>query len=129
MKTGVQQYMLREHFKTDKEALETLKKAKATGYDGIELCGFLMEPSDLPKGTPMEVKEKYDWQSLVKQAGIEVCSIHELMESMLKNLEPFIKKAESLGTNYMVAAATFETDFRNLESVKKFVCKMQFYKT
>lgn len=119
IKTGVQQYMLRDHFKTEMEALNTLKKIKNIGYDSIELCGFLMEPCELTKGTPLEVKEKFDWDKLVKEAGIDICSIHEIFELMLNDPEAYIKKAKSFGITLMVSAATMATDFREPESVKK----------
>ena len=120
-KTGIQQYMLREHFKTEQEALETLKRVKAVGFDSIELCGFLTEPNELLKGTPLEIKVIYDWPQLIRESGLEVAAFHELLEDMLADPDRFIGKAKDYGIDTMVAAAVFTTDFSSLDSVKKLV--------
>ena len=117
---GVQQYMFRDHFKSEAQAVETMKRIKAIGYDAIELCGFLMEPTELTKGTPLEVNTHFDYPALVKEAGIQVCSLHEVFEVMLNDPDAYIKKADKFGIKNMVAAATISTDFRELSSVKRF---------
>ncbi len=41
---AVQQFMLGTVLSNEHEARETLAAMKAAGYDGIELCGFMIHP-------------------------------------------------------------------------------------
>ena len=42
---AVQQFMLGTVMNKEAQAADTMKKMKAAGYDGIELCGFMIHPS------------------------------------------------------------------------------------
>ena len=42
---AVQQFMLGTAMNNETQAVNTMKKMKAAGYDGIELCGFMIHPS------------------------------------------------------------------------------------
>jgi len=118
---GVQQYMFRDHFKSETEAAQTLKKIRAIGYDSIELCEFLTDPDKSIKGSPLEVKQEYDWTALLKQADLKVCAIHDTLENILKAPEAMVDKAKRFGALYLVAAATLKTDFLSAGSVAKFI--------
>lgn len=41
---AVQQFMLGTVLSNEQQARETLAAMKAAGYDGIELCGFMIHP-------------------------------------------------------------------------------------
>ena len=41
---AVQQFMLGTVLSNEQQAKETLAAMKAAGYDGIELCGFMIHP-------------------------------------------------------------------------------------
>ena len=41
---AVQQFMLGTVLSNESEARQTLAAMKAAGYDGIELCGFMIHP-------------------------------------------------------------------------------------
>ena len=41
---AVQQFMLGTVLNNEQQARETLAAMKAAGYDGIELCGFMIHP-------------------------------------------------------------------------------------
>ena len=82
MKTGIQQFMLGSVMNTQAQARETLAAVKAAGYDGIELCAFMIHPTGLlvrlltrAAGMPTGSGGKLDWHSLVKEAGLEVLSL------------------------------------------------------
>ena len=49
---AVQQFMLGTVMNKEEQALATMKKMKAAGYDGIELCGFMIHPSGFYKIRP-----------------------------------------------------------------------------
>lgn len=44
IKKAVQQFMLGKVLNSENEARKTLASIKAAGYDGIELCGFMLHP-------------------------------------------------------------------------------------
>ena len=84
MKKAVQQIMLGTVTKNEKQTAETLRRIKAAGYDGIELNGFMVKPTSFlvrmltkAAGMPVGKGGSYDWNALVKEAGLCVTSIHE----------------------------------------------------
>ncbi len=42
---AIQQFMLGTVMNNEAQAVHTMKKMKAAGYEGIELCGFMIHPS------------------------------------------------------------------------------------
>ena len=60
MQKAIQQFMLGTVLNTEAQVRDTLQKMKAAGYDGIELCSFMIHP------TPFVVK------LLTKAAGMPV---------------------------------------------------------
>ena len=84
MTKAIQQIMLGTVTKNEKQAAESLKRIKAAGYDGIELNGFMIKPTSFlvrmltkAAGMPVGKGGNYDWNALVKEAGLVVTSIHE----------------------------------------------------
>ena len=70
---AVQQFMLGTVLNNEKQARDTLKKMKAAGYDGMELCGFMIHPTGLmvrlmtkAAGMPTGSGGKLDWHSAVR---------------------------------------------------------------
>ena len=91
MKTGVQQIMLGTISKTESQALDTLQKIKAAGYDGIELNGFMIRPSSMMvrmltkfAGMPTGNGGKFNWLEMTKEAGLDIISIHEDLNGIKK---------------------------------------------
>ncbi|MFR9065940.1 MAG: hypothetical protein ACLVJH_02450 [Faecalibacterium prausnitzii] len=69
---AVQQFMLGTVLSNEQQARETLAAMKAAGYDGIELCGFMIHPIGfvvklLTKAAGMPVGKRR--QSGLAQAG------------------------------------------------------------
>jgi sugar phosphate isomerase/epimerase len=121
MKIGIQQYMLRDHVKSEEKIKQILKQLKRTGFQYIEMCGFLTEPHPMLKGTDLELKEAFDWPAYLKETGIGVCSIHEPIEDIAADTQKIIDRARKLGTDHVVVAGSFATDYTDLDSVKKLV--------
>ena len=70
---AVQQFMLGTVMNNEAQARDTMQKMKAAGYDGIELCGFMIHPAGLmvrlmtkAAGMPVGKGGKLDWKGLVK---------------------------------------------------------------
>ena len=75
---AVQQFMLGTVLSNENEARQTLAAMKAAGYDGIELCGFMIHPIGFmvrlltkAAGMPVGKGGNLDWHALVKEAGLK----------------------------------------------------------
>ncbi len=80
---AVQQFMLGTVLSNEQQAKETLVAMKAAGYDGIELCGFMIHPIGFvvklltkAAGMPVGKGGNLDWHKLVQEAGLQVVSLH-----------------------------------------------------
>ena len=70
---AVQQFMLGTVLSNEQQARETLAAMKAAGYDGIELCGFMIHPIGFvvklltkAAGMPVGKGGNLDWHKLVQ---------------------------------------------------------------
>lgn len=95
MTKAIQQIMLGTVTKNEKQAAESLKRIKAAGYDGIELNGFMIKPTSFlvrmltkAAGMPVGKGGNYDWNALVKEAGLVVTSIHEDLGTIKESRRP-----------------------------------------
>ena len=75
MKKAVQQFMLGTVMNNEKQARETLAAIKKSGFDGIELCGFMIHPMGLvvrlltkAAGMPVGKGGNLNWHALVKES-------------------------------------------------------------
>ena len=106
---AVQQFMLGTVLSNENEARQTLAAMKAAGYDGIELCGFMIHPIGFmvrlltkAAGMPVGKGGNLDWHALVKEAGLQVVSLHTDLGSLERDAKAVADEAKSFGT--MVAA-------------------------
>ena len=86
---AVQQFMLGTVLGNENQARETLAAMKAAGYNGIELCGFMIHPIGFmvrlltkAAGMPVGKGGNLDWHALVKEAGLQVVSLHTDLGSL-----------------------------------------------
>lgn len=114
MKTGIQQFMLGSVMNTQAQARETLAAVKAAGYDGIELCAFMIHPTGLlvrlltrAAGMPTGSGGKLDWHALVKESGLEVLSLHTDLGSVERDAADVAAEAQSFGTQYAVITGMY----------------------
>ena len=73
---AVQQFMLGTVLSNENEARQTLAAMKAAGYDGIELCGFMIHPIGFmvrlltkAAGMPVGKGGNLDWHAWSKKRG------------------------------------------------------------
>lgn len=114
MKTGIQQFMLGSVMNTQAQARETLAAVKAAGYDGIELCAFMIHPTGLlvrlltrAAGMPTGSGGKLDWHALVKESGLQVLSLHTDLGSVERDAAAVAAEAQSFGTHYAVITGMY----------------------
>lgn len=126
MTTGVQQFMLAQAMKSETQAGETLQAVKAAGYDGIELCTFMTRPTGMmvrlltkAAGMPVGKGGSYNWEKLVKDAGLTVPALHVYLASLEKpeDYAETIKEAKKYGTDTIVLTGMYRFDYSNEENV------------
>lgn len=123
---AVQQFMLGTVMNKEEQAVHTMEKMKAAGYDGIELCGFMIHPSGFmvkmmtkAAGMPVGNGGKLDWTRLVKTSGLKVVSIHQDLGSVERNPETVAEEAGKFGTDRIVITGMYRFSYGDAEEVKK----------
>ncbi len=106
---AVQQFMLGSVLKNEKQAREALSAIKAAGYDGIELCGFMLHPMGLmirlltkAAGMPVGSGGNLDWPRLVKESGLQVVSLHMDLGSIEHDAAAVAAEAKQYDTDQVV---------------------------
>lgn len=123
---AVQQFMLGTVMNKEAQALDTMKKMKAAGYDGIELCGFMIHPTGFmvkmmtkAAGMPVGNGGKLDWQRLVPESGLKVVSIHQDLGSVERSPAAVAKEAKAFGTKKIVITGMYRFPYGDIEEVRK----------
>lgn len=126
IKKAVQQFMLGKVLNSEDEARRTLASINAAGYDGIELCGFMLHPMGfvirmLTKavGMPAGKGGKFDWNGIVKDSGLAVVSLHTDLGSLERDPEAVVKEAQSYGTENLVITGMYRFDYSDENTVKE----------
>ena len=111
---AVQQFMLGTVLNNEKQAKETLQKIKAAGYDGLELCGFMIHPTGLmvrmmtrAAGMPTGNGGKLDWHALIGESGLKVVSLHYDLGSLERDSTAAAAEAKSFGTDKVVITGMY----------------------
>lgn len=128
MQKAVQQIMLGTVTKNEQQARETLCKIKQTGYDGIELNGFMIRPSSFlvrmltkAAGMPVGRGGKFNWQKLLQESGLSVVGIHEDLGTIKREPEMVIREAEEFGTDKIVITGMYRFDYSDMDALKTLV--------
>ena len=115
---AVQQFMLGTVLSNEQQARETLAAMKTAGYDGIELCGFMIHPIGFmvklltkAAGMPVGKGGNLDWHKLVQEAGLKVVSLHTDLGSLERDAHAVTEEAKSFGTPYMVITGMYRFDY------------------
>ena len=123
---AVQQIMLGSVTGTEQKARETLRAIKAAGYDGVELNGFMIRPTSWmvrmmtkAAGMPVGKGGKFDWKTLVKEAGLSVVSVHEDLGTIERDMTGVIKEAQEFGTGYVVITGMYRFDYSDKKAVSE----------
>ena len=126
MKKAVQQIMLGNVTKSEKETSESLKRIKAAGYDSLELNGFMTRPTPfmvrmLTKfaGMPAGKGGNYNWKALLDEAGLGVAAIHEDLGSLEERTAEVIEEAKHFHTNKVVITGMYRFDYQDESEVKR----------
>ena len=111
---AVQQFMLGTVMNNEAQARDTMSKMKAAGYDGIELCGFMIHPTGFmvrlmtkAAGMPVGKGGKLDWKGIVKDSGLQVVSLHTDLGSVERDPAAVAAEARAFGTKCAVITGMY----------------------
>ena len=128
---AIQQFMLGTVLNNEKQAKETLHKIKAAGYDGIELCGFMIHPTGLmvrlmtkAAGMPTGNGGKLDWHSLVRESGLSVVSLHTDLGSLERDSAAIAAEARSFGTDKAVITGMYRFAYGDEATVHELAARL-----
>lgn len=126
MKKAVQQFMLGTVMNNEKQARETLAAIKKSGFDGIELCGFMIHPMGLvvrlltkTAGMPVGKGGNLNWHALVKESGLEVVGLHLDLGTLEKDIPACAAEVKAFGTKYIVITGMYRFDYGSEAAVKE----------
>lgn len=115
---AVQQFQLGTVMNNEKQALNTMQRMKNAGYEGIELCNFMIHPTPFmvklmtkAAGMPVGNGGKLDWKKMVQLAGMKVPSVHQYLNSIEENPEAAIDEAKAFGSKYITVTGMYRFDY------------------
>ena len=126
MKKAVQQFMLGTVMNNEKQTRETLRAMKKAGYDGIELCGFMIHPMGMmvrlltqAAGMPVGKGGNLDWHSLMNESSLQVVSLHLDLGTLERDVQAAAGEAIAFGTNYIVVTGMYRFDYGSEAAVRE----------
>ena len=128
---AIQQFQLRTVIGTEAKAKETLRLMEEAGYDGIELCSYMIKHMALTiraitrlAGMPMGKSGNLDWHSLLADTNLKVVSIHQDLGTLKRVPEEAIAEAKSYGTKYIVITGMHHFDYSDKEAVDELIADL-----
>ena len=121
---GIQQFQLRTVIGNQKNAEDTLNRISKAGFEGIELCSYMIHPMPLViraltrmAGMPMGKSGRLNWKNLLDRSGLKVISLHSDIGSVLKRSQEVAAEAHLYHTNYVVITGMHHFDYLDEEAV------------
>ncbi len=128
---AVQQFMLGTVMNSELQARDTMQKMKAAGYDGIELCGFMIHPAGFmvrmmtrAAGMPVGRGGNLDWKGLVKDSGLQVVSLHTDLGSVERDPAAVAAEARAFGTQYAVITGMYRFAYGEEKTVQELAARL-----
>lgn len=116
--------MLGTVLNNQEQVRDTLQKMKAAGYDGIELCSFMIHPTPFvvklltkAAGMPVGNGGKLDWVSLIREAEMNVPAIHQYLDAIEKDPAAAAAECAAFGTDTVVITGMYRFDYTDREKV------------
>lgn len=131
MKKGVQQMMLGTLCPDLNRTKEVLKAIKDAGYDGIEMNQYMIHPTSFfvrgltkAAGMPSGNLGKYDWPSLLKEAGLEAIALHSDPDSLEHRFDKTLEDARSLNVDTIVITGVYNYPYHKKEKVDELIARL-----
>ena len=121
---AVQQFMLGTVLNNEAQVRDTLQKMKEAGYEGIELCSFMIHPTPFvvklltkAAGMPVGNGGKPDWVSLIREAGMNVPAVHQYLDAIERDPAAAAAECAAFGTDTVVITGMYRFDYLNQEKL------------
>ena len=118
--------MLGTVMNNETQARQTLAVIKAAGYDGIELCGFMIHPMGpvvrlltRAAGMPVGKGGGLNWHELVRESGLEVVGLHLDLGTLEKDIPACAAQANSFGAKHIVITGMYRFDYGSEAAVRE----------
>lgn len=128
---AIQQFQLRTVLSSEKQARKILQEVKESGYEGIELNGFMIKkmPLIVPlltklAGMPIGFSGHFDWKKLIAESGLLVVGIHEDLGSILNDPLKIIEEARTYQTDCIIVTGMFRYDYSSQKAVTELANKL-----
>lgn len=128
---AVQQFMLGTVMNNEAQARDTMSKMKAAGYDGIELCGFMIHTTGLmvrlmtkAAGMPVGKGGNLNWKGIVKDSGLQVVSLHTDLGSVERDPAAIAAEARAFRTKYAVITGMYRFAYGDEKAVRELVARL-----
>ncbi len=128
---AVQQFMLGTVMNNEAQARDTMGKMKAAGYDGIELCGFMIHPTGFmvrlmtkAAGMPVGKGGNLNWKEIVKDSGLQVVSLHTDLGSVERDPAAVAAQAKEFGANYAVITGMYRFAYGDEKAVRELATRL-----
>jgi len=128
---AIQQFMLGTVLNNEKQARDTLQKVKAAGYDGIELCAFMIHPTGLmvrvmtkAAGMPTGNGGKLNWPALIKESGLKVPSLHYDLGGIERDASAAASEAKAFGTDKIVITGMYRFAYGDEKTVQDLAVRL-----
>lgn len=128
---AIQQFMLGTVLNSEAQAKETLRAVRAAGYEGIELCGFMIHPMGwtvrlLTKaaGMPAGSGGRLDWPALLKGSGLSVVSLHSDLGSVERDAAALAAEAKGFGTDKIVITGMYRFAYADAAAVRGLAARL-----
>ena len=112
--------------KSEAGAAQTLAAIKAAGYNGIELNDFMCTPTPFvvrmltrAAGMPVGNGGKLDWPRLVREAELDVVSLHTNLGGLKENPEKTIELARAFETRTVVITGMYRFDYSDRSAMEE----------
>ena len=131
VKKAIQQFMLGTVLNSQTQAQETLRAIRAAGYDGIELCSFMIHPTGWmvrlmtkAAGMPTGNGGKLDWPALVRESGLAVVSLHSDLGSIERDTAALADEAKAFGTDKVVITGMYRFAYGDAPAVHELAARL-----
>ena len=128
---GIQQLQLGSVCKNEKTLQKDLLSLKEAGFDAIELDGFMIRKTPLfarlllkVSGMGIKRSQKLHWNSLVKDSGLKVISIHEDLKTLEESFDLVEEEIALYNPRYIVVTGMYNFAYDDEAELGKLIVRL-----
>ena len=128
---AVQQFMLGTVLNNRQQAQQTLQAIKQAGFNGMELCSFMIHPTPFAvklltkaAGMPVGNGGKLDWPALIREAGLQVPAIHQYLDAVEKDADAAAAECAAFDTDTLVITGMYRFDYTDKQKVLELASRL-----